>query len=494
MRKTESMKRFVIGTAGHIDHGKTALVKTLTGKSTDRLAEEQVRGLSIELGFAPLPLSQDLFAGIVDVPGHQNFIRTMIRGATGIEGVIFVVSGPEGINRQTVEHFEICKLLGIRHAVIAITKVDLIDAETLDTRTNEVTDFLKGSPFESARICPVDAITKVGIENLRKEIEAMGARLVHERKLQTLSLPIDRVFSKKGLGTIATGTLGGTSISVGDPLVAWPGRIPVSVKSLQIFETSYSHVEPCTRVAIHLSGEHRQSIRKGMLLIDPRCHFETRRIHVDISWIKKPSSNQLKRLQVLYGTRETQGRVVHSNEIRFSKPQMVLSGERLILRTLSPSETVGGAIVLDPLPNKMISEGKPKLDRLLEQPSTQPLKVQRLAFRLGMHPTQLCYQLKRHDVIWIDSDSFVTKTRLEALCKRICELISKNRELPKAHIVKDRKLSPSEALLNFAVEDLIKKRSIQSSGSILKDTTVEHTPEHPCVDVVRSEADSRRLQ
>ena len=216
------MKQIILGTAGHIDHGKTALIKALTGINTDRLKEEQRRGITIELGFAFLDLPSGQHLGIVDVPGHEKFVKNMVAGATGIDIVAMVIAADEGVMPQTREHMEICALLGIKHGLVVLTKTDLVDEEWRDLVIEDVGDFVKGTFLEKAPIVPVSSMTGDGIPEFIKTLDELSARLPGRPPSSLFRLPVDRVFTMKGFGTVITGTLISGHVQVGDTVMLYP--------------------------------------------------------------------------------------------------------------------------------------------------------------------------------------------------------------------------------------------------------------------------------
>lgn len=259
-------RNLIIGTAGHIDHGKTVLVKALTGRDTDRLAEEKERGISIDLGFAPLQLSDGSVAGIVDVPGHENFVRNMMAGATGVDLALLVVAADDGVMPQTREHLAILGFLGVTRAVVAVTKADLTDREMIELVEDEVAELLEGTPLEGSPIVPVSGVTGQGVDELRREIELQAAAVRLKDESLPPRLPIDRVFTLKGIGTVVTGTLWSGTIGDADQLELLPGERAVRVRSLQVHDSERQTVYAGERVAANLAGVSKGQVCRGDIL------------------------------------------------------------------------------------------------------------------------------------------------------------------------------------------------------------------------------------
>jgi len=260
------MRHAVIGTAGHVDHGKTTLIRALTGVNTDRLRQEQERGLTIELGFAPLTLPSGRTVGVVDVPGHERFIKNMLAGATGVDVAVLVVAADEGVMPQTDEHLEILNLLGVRHAVVAVTKADMVEADWLELVADDVQSRLAGTLLAGSAIVPVSAVTRQGLDELLRQLDLAldrAAAAFAPERLGCARLPIDRVFAISGHGTVVTGTLIGGLIKPGDRLELLPARKPVRVRQVQVHDASVEAAERGQRVALNLAGLERGEIERA---------------------------------------------------------------------------------------------------------------------------------------------------------------------------------------------------------------------------------------
>lgn len=358
-------RNIIIGTAGHIDHGKTVLVRALTGKDTDRLAEEKERGISIDLGFAPLELPDGSVAGIVDVPGHENFIRNMMAGATGIDLALLVVAADDGVMPQTREHLAILDLLGVSKAVVAITKSDLVDVELLELVREDIRDLLNGTPLQGSPVIAVSAVKSSGIDDLITELEKRSSEIKLKNTVMPARLPIDRVFTLKGIGTVVTGTLWSGTINNSDHLEILPGLLPVRVRSLQVHDSGRDTVYAGERVAANLAGLSTDDVIRGDVLASPGYLIPTYTVDANVRLLA--ASRMLKRgtrIRFHHGTRELLGRIypLERNEIkpgenapaqiRLESKAIVIPGDRFIIRSYSPVTTIGGGTVVDAHPQK----------------------------------------------------------------------------------------------------------------------------------------------
>jgi selenocysteine-specific elongation factor len=358
------MQHIIVGTAGHIDHGKTALVKALTGADTDRLAEEKRRGISIDLGFAHLDVTPELRLGFIDVPGHERFVKNMLAGASGIDLVLMVIAAGESIMPQTREHFEICRLLGLRHGVIALTKSDIADADTLELARLEIEEFVAGSFLENAPIIAVSAITGAGIDELRGALAQAASNASIKDASNFFRLPIDRSFSMRGHGSVVTGTLIAGTLKIEDEVELFPVGKRARVRGLQIHGTASNCASAGERTAVNLAGVDVNEIQRGMVLAPPGLFHTTKCI--DTTFELLPGAHPLKHRAPVHfhaGTAEVEAsaRLLASLEpmkpgsrahVRFllREPLLILPGDRFIVRMFSPVVTIGGGIVLDAAP------------------------------------------------------------------------------------------------------------------------------------------------
>ena len=346
----------VLGTAGHIDHGKTALVGALTGKDTDRLPEEQARGISIELGYAPLELPGGQQLSVVDVPGHERFVRTMVAGATGIDLFLLVIDAREGAKQQTREHLAIVRLLGIEHGVVAVTKSDLVDADGLAVALDLARALVPG-----VEAVGVSARTGAGLDTLREALarvaERAAAAVSTHAALGATRLFVDRSFTLRGIGTVVTGTLWSGSVGEGDVLRVEPRGIEVRVRSVQVHDRPVGRAEAGQRVAVALPGVERADLGRGDVLVAAGAYPVSYRVDVVLDELQPVASGA--RVQVHHGTAETLGRVVRADgpggqpfaQIRVAQPLVAARGDRLVLRG---ETTLGAAQVLDPAPARRL--------------------------------------------------------------------------------------------------------------------------------------------
>jgi selenocysteine-specific elongation factor len=354
----DEIKNIIVGTAGHIDHGKSSLVEALTGTHPDRLEEERRRGITIDLGFAFLDLGS-VRLGFVDVPGHERFVRNMLAGAGGIDLVLLVIAADEGIKPQTREHFDICKLLGIPRGIIALTKSDLVDATALDLRRLDVEEFLRGLFLEGAPMLPVSARTGAGLAELKQALAQVAGNIPVKDARRHFRLPIDRAFAMKGFGTVVTGTLVAGQVKVGDEVELQPSATRVRVRGLQSGGRAIERAEAGQRTAVNLAGIDLADVRRGMVLAVPGRFRATRHLDARITLLgsARPMKNRA-RAHFHQGTAETIAEVTLLEGTQLAPGESALAhlvlqdevfllpGDRFILRQFSPVVTIGGGVVL----------------------------------------------------------------------------------------------------------------------------------------------------
>ena len=356
------MKHIIIGTAGHIDHGKTTLIRALTGRNTDRLKEEQDRGITIELGFTWFDLESGLRCGIIDVPGHEKFIQQMVSGVVGMDMVLLVVAADEGIMPQTREHLDILELLGIEKCILVLTKCDTVEPEWVDMMEEDIRKELKDTILENAPVVRVSSVTGEGIEALKKEIEKMVSSLPERDTKGIPRLPIDRVFSLQGFGTIITGTLISGTLHKGDALAIYPEGLKARIRNIQVHEQDAEFAEAGQRVALNLSGVKKEELHKGSVISLENSVENSTLMDGKVTMLRdsKRSLKNRERLHFLSGTKEVLCRAVLLDKEEIApgeeglcefilEEEMVFKrGDRFILRFYSPVETIGGGIVLEP--------------------------------------------------------------------------------------------------------------------------------------------------
>lgn len=373
------MKHVIMGTAGHVDHGKTCLIKALTGTDTDRLKEEKQRGITIELGFARLSGSEDLEIGIVDVPGHEKFVRHMLAGASGIDMVLFVIAADEGMMPQTVEHLEILKMLHIEKGIIALTKIDLVEEEWLEMVKEDVRESTKGTFLENAELIEVSSQTGYQIDYLRARIcEMAEVCSLRREEEELLRIPVDRVFTIDGFGTVVTGTLTEGSIKIGEEIWIYPSERKVKVRNLQVHGKPVKQATAGQRTAVNLAGIKKVDVRRGEVLAAPFSMEKSRMLDVRVSMFdtaKRPLENGA-RLHLFYGSAEVLCKAVLLDadilqqgqsgfaQLRLEEDIAVKRGDRFILRFYSPLESIAGGVVLDPVAPKRKRFQETALDAL----------------------------------------------------------------------------------------------------------------------------------
>lgn len=452
-----SKKHFTIGMAGHIDHGKTELTKALTGTDTDRLKEEKQRKISIEPGYARL-LTRDGKQewSIVDVPGHEKFIRQMIAGVAGIDLVVFVVAADEGVMPQTVEHMEILSFLGMRHAVVALTKIDRVDSEMVDLAREDVRSALEGTPFQDAPIIALSSITGEGIEAFIQAIQSVLKKVESKNEKGSFRLPIDDVFTVPGQGTIVRGTIFEGEIRKHDSVMLLPQEKTVRVRALQVHRQPVGKASAGQRAALNLSGISHREVHRGNVLVLPGQALTTKRMDIAFSPVRSLSAPLKQRapVKVHIGTACVMGKMIFFDRNRYDgeetlfcqlelvNPVVAKRGDRLIVRRATPVETIGGGEVIDPRAARKRfgretveqlrkkKEGS-KADRILDVlQDSDGLKEDELFQRTGLDPIDVRQSLEHliqgKDVVLItDQERYVTIQRLQEACET---LLTKIRE------------------------------------------------------------------
>jgi len=407
------MKHIILGTAGHVDHGKTSLIKALTDVDTDRLKEEKERGITIELGFAPLVLPDGQKIGIVDVPGHEKFVKNMVAGAGGIDLVALVIAADEGVMPQTREHLEICDLLGIRKGLVALTKTDMVDEEWLSLVEDDVETFLAGTFLEGTPIVPLSSVTGKGIPEFLRALGEVIATLDERTDSGLFRLPVDRVFTMKGFGTVVTGTLASGKIRVGDSVAIMPPGGQAKIRGIQVHNETAEEAQTGQRTAINLQGVDRTTIERGYVLTRPSTFEASGRLDIHLHYLagagKKLKNRSLVRFHT--GTSETISRIVLPDREELEpggetyaqvipETQVVtMSGDRFVIRSYSPVTTIGGGEITDPLAKKRRKHADPgeaerlhrgtgeeKTEIILERAGLDGISSLSLAIRTGLPP------------------------------------------------------------------------------------------------------------
>lgn len=426
----------ILGTAGHIDHGKTALVRALTGVDTDRLPEEKRRGITIDLGFAPLALEGTGTIGVIDVPGHEAFVRTMLAGATGIDLALLVVAADEGVMPQTREHLTIISMLGVRAGVVALTKTDLVDEEWLELVSTDVASVLDGSGLEGAAIVPVSATTGAGLDELRSAIRHAASLVVERESDDLFRMPVDRAFSVHGTGTVVTGTVWSGTLRKG-PATVFPGALPVRVRDLQTHGTPVDSVTASTRAAVALSGVTVEQAGRGAVLVAGDGWTETSVVLAELTLAtSKVALTPRTRVRLHLGSADVGARVrlfepppdqvMVPARIRLDAPVIARAGDRFVLRAGSPLEVVAGGMVADPLPlDRRPKPGRPftaspaeRLLALCEHAGANGIERQSLPVRLGRSPA-VVEQLTSDERFYFTERSVYARSLLSDVAARI---------------------------------------------------------------------------
>lgn len=493
------MKHFVLGTAGHVDHGKTALIKALTGVDTDRLKEEKQRGITIELGFASLTLPSGQTLGIVDVPGHEKFVKNMVSGAAGIDLVIMVVAADEGIMPQTREHLHICTLLGISKGIVALTKADLVEKDWLNLVQSEITDFCRGTFLEDAPVIAVSAVTKEGLTDLIQAIDSTISKLPEKTDDGIFRLPVDRVFTMKGFGTVVTGTLVSDHIKTGEEVQILPQNVVARIRGMQVHNHPVEEAWSGQRTAINLQGIDKSIINRGSVLSRPQTVWPSQRLDIFVEYLATNSKNLKNRTLVRLhtGTSEIISRIIllEGDELKpgqqgfaqiiLSDKDVVVAGDHFVIRSYSPITTIGGGQIIDPLPKKhkrlnskitqelkMLYNGNlhEKMSVILERTGYRGIMVQQLSFRLGVktktirEALQILFSQKKAFLL----DAADTTVISAHFFNQLEELIAKNvgdyhKKNPLKEGISKEELKGSlgndvsQKLFNMALESLNKK-------------------------------------
>ncbi len=360
------MANLIIGTAGHVDHGKTEIVKALTGRDTDRLSEEKRRGISIVLGFAPLDLGNGLIAGLVDVPGHERFVKNMVSGAVGVDLALMVIAADEGVMPQTLEHFEVLRLLGVTRGVVAISKKDLVDEETADLVESEVHDLLEGTGMEDSPVVRTSAVTGEGIDELKRALREEAERVGEKGRPDIFRMPADRIFTRSGIGTIATGSVWSGEVKKGDSLVLEPGGVKVRVREVHSFDMELEKAGAGQRAALALHGVRVDEVGIGDQLVAPGALIPASMIDavIEMSSLEGSRLKNRQRIRLHHAAGEIMARAVLLDaeelqagarglvQLRLEKRTIARRGDRFVIRSYSPMRVIGGGTVLDPAPDK----------------------------------------------------------------------------------------------------------------------------------------------
>ncbi len=518
------MKSIIVGTAGHIDHGKTALVKALTGIDADRLQEEKRRGITIDLGFAHLELpglnGETLLFGFVDVPGHERFVRNMLAGVSGIDLVLLVIAADEGIKPQTREHFDICRLLSVPRGITVLTKSDLVDADTREVVHLEIEDLVRGSFLDSAHspIVPVSSLTGAGLEDLRHALVKIAGEVRGKDSSALARLPIDRVFTMKGFGTVVTGTLISGAIHKEEELEVLPGGRPVRVRGVQVHGKAAGEAIAGQRTALNLAGASIEHLARGMVLSPPATFQPAARIDVSLTLLPpaKPLKDRARvHLHVhaaqtiatvpLVGRKQAAPGETAFARLRLADPVLVLPGDRFILRQFSPLATIGGGVILDAAPiGKSIKRQSEEFLKILAEPDAAKILKARVSRRgdQGLTLTQAVAEtgwrreviesyLKPDREIVRVGDVLIQASAIRGVLQRMVETVSRFQQqnplvAGMATETLRKSFGASDRVFDFALGSLLEAGKLQSAGDLV------HLPGRGVV-MKNDEAESRKM-
>jgi selenocysteine-specific elongation factor len=494
---SDLLRRFVIGTAGHIDHGKTALVKALTGVDTDRWEEEKRRGITIDLGFAPLPLGDAIQASVVDVPGHEGFVRNMLAGATGIDVALLVIAADEGIMPQTEEHLAIVELLGVRRGIPVITKRDLVDAEWLDLVQSEVRTRLGTSRVRWEAAVATSVVTGAGLDDLRDALRRVAGDLVERPADDLFRLPIDRVFAVAGAGTVVTGSTWSGTVAVGDAVRLLPLGREARLRSIEVHGQTAERAEPGRRTALALVGVDKGELARGDVAVTGTGWQATTLVDVAVELLptaRKPIASRT-RLRVHLGTAEVLARAVQTPVIApgqrglarlvLETPLVARGGDRFVLRSFSPVTTIGGGAVLDPFPpsrarlrrRRLALEQAPatRLGVLVAEAGLLGVATDTLAVRLGVAPSRVPAVIAEagHGVLTA-AETVVDRQAVGAEASRLAEVLRRyHQEHPLDPGMSLQALraavgppAPPAAVLDAVLEHAVKSGKVAVVGSV----------------------------
>ena len=515
------MKNIIIGTAGHVDHGKTTLIKALSGIDTDRLEEEKKRGITIELGFAHIPNDAGYNIGVIDVPGHEKFIKHMLAGIGGIDFVLFVVAADEGIMPQTREHFEILRALGIDDGIIAVTKTDMVEEEWLEMLLEEVDEYFKGSFLEGKPVIPVSAATGENIEKLRAAIIEKCDRDNKRREEKELfRLPVDRVFTMKGFGTVVTGTLMDGEVKTGDDVVLYPENIKVKVRGIQTYGREAETALAGQRTAINLSGAAQEDIDRGDVLAKPGAVTVTNMIDTELTMFRSADRMVLNnsRVHVYCGSDEVLCKVILLDrdavsagetcfaQLRLEEPMAVRRGDRFIIRFYSPVITIGGGRIIDASPAKhkrnrpevlagMEVMAKGSIEDIVYAKAGERRFVRHdaLASELGLLPSEMKAVTEagkaEEKLAVLPDDTLLSDKKLERLRKDLEQIIAKYHEgnpladgIPRQELLsrlKERWFTEDDRLVQAFVKHMLELGVIEDRGKTIaiKGFAIEYSEE-----------------
>ena len=504
------MREVILGTAGHVDHGKTSLIRALTGIDTDRLKEEKERGITIELGFAYIDLPCGHRLGIVDVPGHEKFVKNMVAGAAGMDLVAFIIAADEGIMPQTREHFEICRLLGIQRGLIVITKTDMVEPEWLELVADDVRTFFAGSFLEDAPILSVSSTTGEGIEEVRNTLDSLVAASDFSEAFGPFRMPVDRIFSMKGFGTVITGTAISGRIKTGEDIMLYPSRKTGKIRGIQVHGKDTQEAEAGHRTAVNIQGLEKEAITRGEMAASVDCLQPSYLLDAHFFYLESAKKNlkNRTRVRVHIGTTEIMGRVVLLNDEELepgveTDVQILLEeqvgcwpGDKYVVRSYSPVHTIGGGMVLNGSPRKrkrfraenreifkIYRENIPEDLALLHisESSYNGLTLEKLGVKMGIFGKRLKkivqQPLSARKIILIEQEKqrMISLVAYEKLCEKIHAILRGYHEenplktgLPKEELRSRLYRGLDQRLFQFLLNDLQKKGEVDQDQALIR--------------------------
>lgn len=508
---TLEKRYFTIGMAGHIDHGKTSLTKALTNVDTDRLKEEKERQISIELGFAPLYEDQEIQISVIDVPGHERFIRQMIAGVAGIDLVVLVVAADEGVMPQTREHLEILKFLGVKNGLVAISKIDRVDEEFIELVKDDILEELTGSVFEGAPFVLVDSLSKKGIEELKDLIITTLKKQEMRDAKGAFRLPIDQVFTVKGQGTVVRGTVYEGSVEEGQTLKIMPEGLEVKARQIQVHHKQAQKAYAGQRTAINLSGVSKEDLERGDVLVSSEHFIVTNTVDVAIRVVEDLEHMVKQRMPIKLhiGTTEVMGRIVFFDrnelkeengeilcQLRLEEEILTKRGDRFILRRPSPQETIGGGWVIDPRGNKY-RFGNQTIEELEKKKAGSPkeritaaifeaksLTLGELIKRTALDEETLKEFLEDDDFVLYNGKEYTLKMLINSIEEDIYDTLQEFHQthsmkigLNKAELLQSMQKRFPKSLLDFVIENGIANGTFDRKGQFVSLTDfVPHVP------------------
>lgn len=508
------MISLTIGTAGHIDHGKTTLIKAITGIETDSLKDEKKRGITINLGFAHLDY-EDMTVGFVDVPGHEKFIKNMVAGVTGIDAVMLVISADEGIMPQSIEHFNILELMGLKKGFVVITKTDLVDEELVEVVEEEVKELVQGTFLENCKIIKASSKTMVGIDEIKDFIRELASQEDRDLSLENPRLAIDRVFSLRGVGTVVTGTLANGILDKEDTVLIYPQQISSTIRNLQVFSRDVDRVLAGQRTAINLRDLDKKDLNRGDDLALPDTLRLTNQIDCKIEIIESTDRviKNNSRLHLHIGTKEVIAKIKILNNtelvggsssyarLKIEEDITVKRGDRFILRFYSPLETVGGGVVLDPNPKRKLNDIIKEIDFIEEDYNLKSyieflLKMENSFLKLEEiikntifnyeYIKKVLFELESRDIVYnyiFGRKIFAIHSQVqEKLNNKILDYLKKNEKennislgIPKEELRNNIFEGIDKNIYNEFIDKLVTKNLIKNTNNMI--TTFNYYPE-----------------